>query len=256
MVRLQRRGIGKFYRDRLANKDESLRQSIEGLEKAYDELWADAEKCIGDHENSRFWALMFRTTSGLMGAAVRDMNKMMERSLLTAVMEWNAGMIRSGEIGKRAFGNFERWFYGEFLPEHDKRCEETDKKLLSELNGFIKETMESNGVHPVELRYLCTDDYYRCLRSTMTEELLPTIEVKMQNLVPDEIRDTRFHFLRRRRLCRGVDSFYARKKELGGEFAGFVCDVLITEKQELEHANSVLHALGRSMVSEALYLLS
>ena len=256
MARLERRGLGKFYRDRLMHKDESLQQSIEGLELAYEQLWADAEKCTGDYKNSWFWALMFRTTAGIMGPAVRDMGKMMERSVASAIMEWYAGRISSSEVENRAFDSFQSWFYEDFMPEHDARCSETDGKLLCELNGFIKDVMERDGVHPVELKYLCTDDYYKCLRQKMRDELLPTVEVRIKNLVPREIRDTRFRFIRRRRLRRGLDSLYGMKKALGGEVAGFVSDVLISEKMELDHANAVLHALGRSIVSEALYLLS
>ena len=105
-------------------------------------------------------------------------------------------------------------------------------------------------------KYICTDDYYIALRALMQEELLPTVEVKMHTLVPSEIRDSRFAFLRRRRLRRGMDSFYRLKKEQGSRRCGFITDVIITEKMELDHANSLLHALGRSIVGEELYLMS
>ena len=263
MARLIRRGIGKFYRDRLINKEESLQQSIEGLECAYEQLWADAEKCIGDYENSWFWALMFKVTAGLMTPMTRDMARAMERSIASAMersiasaaMLWNAGRISAGEMGKCAYGEFLNWFYEEFIPEHNARCAQTDETLLYELNGFIKSAMERDGVHPVELKYLCTDDYYRALRRVMEEELLPTVEVKINALVPVEIRDTPIPMLRRRRLRRGLDSLYGMKKEARCDMAGFINDVLITEKMELDHANCVLHALARSIVSEALYLL-
>ena len=255
MARLQRRGIGIYYRDRAGMENELLRSRIDALELAYDRLWADAEKCIGDYKNSWFWDLMLRTTGELMAPLVRELPKMMHRCTASAIMYWNAGQISADDIGARAYRDFERWFYQDFIPEHEKHCEAMDKKLLERLNSYIAESMERDGVKPVRLPYLSTSDYYTALRQQMVDELLPTVEMKLRGMVPSEIKDTRFPALRRRRLRRGLDSFFENEREHGREYCDFVTDVLIGEKLELDHANSVLHALGRSIVAEALYIL-
>ena len=199
---------------------------------------------------------MLRTVSALMAPVVRDITKMMDRTLTTAIMLWNAGDISASEIGSRAYADFQSWFMEDFLEAHDKRCSETDGMLLAELNGYICSAMERDGVHPIQLKHLCTDDYYKALRRQMLDELLPTVEQKMKSLVPAEIRDTRIPFLRRKRLCRGLDSFFALKKEQGSERGGFITDVLISEKLELDHANCLLSALKVSITSEEMYLMN
>ena len=255
MARLRRRGIGKFHIDRIMLGDKALRSRFDGLEAAYEEIWADAEKCIGDHENSWFWALMFRGTCELMAPMVRDISKMMDKSILTAMMRWNAGEISASAVAESAWEDFGEWFRESLMPEHDRRCGETDKKFLSALNGFIRERMEREGLRPIELKYICTDDYYSSLRCLIQDELLPTLEVKMKALVPAEIRDSRLRLIRRGRLRRGLDSFHSLKSEQGAARVDFITDVLISEKLELDHANSLLHALGRSIVGEELYLM-
>jgi len=255
MARLHRRGIGIYYRDRAGMENELLRSRIDALEGAYDRLWADAEKCIGDYKNSWFWALMLRTTGELMAPIVREFPKIMHRSTASAIMYWNAGQITAADIGARAYKDFERWFYEEFMPEYENHCAVMDEKLLERLNTYIAESMERDGAKPVRLPYLSTADYYGALRQQMVEELLPTVEAKLKGMVPSEIKDTRFPVLRRRRLRRGLDSFFEQEKECRAEYCDFITDVLIGEQMELDHANSVLHALGRSIVAEALYIL-
>lgn len=254
MARLKRRGMGKFNMERFMLSEEYIQQSFEGLDNAYEQLWADAEKCIGDHENSYFWALMFRVTTAIMTPLVRDVTKMMNRSVLTAIMYWNVNGCPAAELGGFAYKSFEKWFVEELLPVHDARCEETDAKLMLELNDYVGSAMERDGVHPVHLRSFSTAGFYAQLRALMVEELLPMIEVRIAGLVPDEVRDSRFAFIRRRRLRRAVRSFFEFKEAQGPERGAFIGDILIGEKLMLDHANAVMDALGRSITEEKLRL--
>ena len=121
MARLHRRGIGKFHIDRELMREGALRSRFEGLEAAYEKIWAEAEKCVGDYENSWFWALMLRSTCELISPMVRDIGKMMDRSILSAMMLWNAGEISASEVAARAWEDFSRWFGESLMPEHEHR---------------------------------------------------------------------------------------------------------------------------------------
>lgn len=254
MARLKRRGMGKFNMQRLMLREEYIQQSFEGLDSAYAQLWADAEKCTGDYKNSYFWALMFQVTTFVMRPLTQEVSKRMNREVLSSVMCWNSGMCRASELAHLAFSGFEKWFTEEFLPEHDARCEDADERLLLELNDYVGEAMERDGVHPVHLHYFSTARFYKQLRRLMMDELLPTVEVRIAQLIPAEIRDSRFAFIRRRRLRKGVNSFFELKEAEGAERGAFIGDILIGEKLMLDHANAVMHALGRSIMAEKLRL--
>lgn len=254
MARLKRRGIGRFNIERVLNRDEYLRQSVEGLNSAYEQLWADVEKCIGDRENSYFWDLMYRVTISVMSPVVRDVTNMMNRSVLTAMMYWNLNSCPAEELAGFAYKSFERWFTEDLMSAYDELCRETDRRLLLELNEYIGSAMERDGVHPVHLSGFSAAPFYRELRSVMRQELLPAVEAQIARLIPTEIRDSRFAFIRRRRLRRAVSSFFALKDSEGSERHEFFCDILIRDNLMLEHANEVMAALRRSITAEKIRL--
>ncbi len=254
MARLYRRGIGKFNIEKRLHGDEYLSQSLEGLDLAYEQLWSDAEANMCDPEKSYFWKLIQGVSMIITTPVVREVTKAMNRFVLSAVMFWNAGECPAAYIGQRAGEMFEKWFVDGLLPEYDRICRETDEKLLGEFDGYICETMEKDGVSPVHLRYFSADSFYKRLREIMVSELLPEAKQRIVCLVPTEIRDSRFAFVRRRRLRRGVASFFAAKEAEGPDRGNFVCEKLINDELIIGHANAVLKGLGSSIWAEKIRL--
>ncbi len=254
MARLHRRGIGKFNINKRMNCGAYADQSIESLNLAYEQLWNDAEENMCDREKSYFWGLMYGVSAIISTPVVRAVTQAMNRSVLSAVMQWNAGWYGAAEISEKAQEMFEREFMDSILPEFDKNCLETDGKLLAEFDGYIRESMENDGVHPVSLRYFSTEGFYSQLRGIMLDELLPEAKCRLAALVPTEIRDSRFAFVRRRRLRRGMASFVEAKAAEGPDRGYFVCEKLIDDRLIIDHANAVLKGLGSSIWAEIIRL--
>ncbi len=247
MARLHRRGIGMFNLEKCIHAEENLEQSLRGLDLAYEQLWDDAENNLYDREKSYFWRLMFGVSALISTPVVRDVTKAMNRCVLSVVMFWNAGYCSAGEISQRAEEMFTKWFNEEFLPSFDKNCAETDEKLLAEFDGYISEAMQNEGISPVHLRSYSINSFYSQLREIMIRDLLPEAVRRIPALVPTEIRDSRFAFVRRRRLRRGVGSFVEAKAAEGPERGYFVCDIIIDDALMIDQANTVLKSLGNSI---------
>ncbi len=254
MARLHRRGIGKVNIENAIHRDQYLKESFEALDMAYEKLWADAEKGPGEEQNL-YWDLSCRMTARLLVPVVRETVAAMNRSLLSAIMFWNAGECHAQGIAERAGQIFEEWFREKFLPTFEECYKESDRWLFDEFDKYICRTMENDGVHPVHLRYFSTEEFYEKLRSVMEGSLLSAAKERMALYVPEEIRDTHFGFIRRRRLRKGVESFFAAKKAEGESRYSFAADIIVDDELVLLHANTVLKALRGSIWAEKFRLM-
>ena len=255
MARLIRRGIGRRNIEKALNRGEFVTQSLEGIESAYAGLCDEAEKYMGDSRQSRFWAIVQSNLGLLLRPVVQESAAAMDRSMLSAMMRWNAGMCRAEELRRCAAALFGKWFYEECLPEFDSMYKKLDGELKERLDECIAAAMEANGVRPVHLHIFSTEDFAVSLREKLIKERPAAVENRIYSSMPTVIRDTRIPFLRRRRLRKGVDSFFAARRAEGDEHCGFICDAVMDEKLALEHANAVLSALAKSLTAEKLRIL-
>lgn len=255
MARLHRRGIGKVNIDKALGKNEYILQCFEGLDLAYKKLWDDAVEGSKMEADSYFWTLSRQATERVMIPIVRETVDAMDRCLLSAIMCWNGGHFPAGEIALRAGESFDKWFKEEFIPRQRQRWQESDSFLLDELNEYVCRTMEGDGVHPVHLRYFSTEKICCSVCAVMEERLLPAVKKRIEEYTPSEIRDSSLAFVRRRRLRKGVDSFFALKKAEADERYGFVTEILIDENFVLSHAEALFSSLRGSMWAEKFRLL-
>lgn len=255
MARLHRRGIGKVNIEKAGRRDEYLAQCFEALDMAYKNLWDDAVEGSKMEADSYFWTLSRQATERVMTPIVKETVDAMDRCLLGNIMCWNAGHFSAEEIARRAGDSFDEWFKEEFMPRQRLRWQESDSFLLEELNGYVCRTMEEDGVHPVHLRYFSTEKVCESLCAMMEEKLLPTVKRRIEEYTPSEIRDSSFAFIRKRRLRKGVDSFFRLKNAEADERYDFVTEILIDENFVLSHAEALFSSLRGSIWAEKFRLL-
>ena len=255
MARLHRRGIGKVNIAKSLCRDEYLRQSFEGLDKAYNRLWDDAVEGSRKEEDSYFWTLSRKVTDYVLVPMINETLAAMDRCLLSSVMWWNGGMISSAEIAAHAYEGFEKWYFEEFLPEQHKRWQESDAFLMEEIDEYICSAMEEDGVHPVHLRLFSTGDFFANISAVMEKRIMPAVKQRMKEYVPLQIKDSSLPFVRARRLRRATDSFFALQKAEGEARGEFIMEILLEENLVLGHAETVFRALRGSIWAEKFRLV-
>ena len=255
MARLKRRGTGLANIERSLTREEYLRRSAEALEAAYIQLKKEATYLAGDVNGSFFWELMLKSQCALLRPVVHECSAAMDRCLLSEMMYWNAGMCSASELSSRAGNSFEKWFGEDFLPGFDELCAALDAGLLKALDGYICSAMEQDGLRPVHLRSFSTAQFTAAFRCRM-EELIPTlVRERMEASVPPAIRDSRFAFVRRRKLRRAAKQFFAMQEGEGDERRSFIGDALADVGFVMDHANAVLTALVNSINEEKAGLI-
>ncbi|MBE7016908.1 MAG: hypothetical protein E7420_01935 [Ruminococcaceae bacterium] len=255
MARLHRRGIGKVNIAKSLCRDEYVCQSFEGLDSAYNKLWEDALEGSRREEDSCFWALSRRVTDYVLIPVIDDTVAAMDRCLLSSIMWWNAGQISSAEIAEHAYEGFERWYFEEFLPAQHKRWQESDEFLMEEIDEYFCSAMEEDGVHPVHLRLFSTGSFFSELCSVMEKRILPEVKKRIEGYTPQQLKDSRFNFVRVRRLRKGTGSFFDVKKAEGDKRSEFIIEIFLDENLVLNHAEAVFRALRGSIWAEKFRLI-